>query len=81
VSQFLRAHPEKADDIDGAIGELSRFHETHGYYADGVGSETALLPKDWESRAVQLQNPNLGDATAIAPEIHDLGVSKLFAGR
>ena len=25
--------PEKADLIDSAIGELSLFHDTHGYYA------------------------------------------------
>lgn len=28
----------KADAVDGAIGELSQFHETYGYYAQGVGS-------------------------------------------
>ena len=26
----------KADQVDGAIGELSMFHETFGYYAQGV---------------------------------------------
>lgn len=26
----------KADRVDGAIGELSSFHETYGYYAQGV---------------------------------------------
>ena len=29
--------PEKADMIDGCIGELSPFHETFGYYAHGIG--------------------------------------------
>lgn len=38
--------PDLADVIDGAIGEGSTFHETHGYYAQGVGPETAILPKD-----------------------------------
>ena len=33
--------PELADKIDGAIGEGSQFHETYGYYAQGVGPETA----------------------------------------
>jgi len=36
--------PELADRIEGALGEGSRFHETHGYYAQGVGPETAVLP-------------------------------------
>src|SRR5216684_3451019 len=34
-------HPERADLIDGSIGELSPFHETFGYYAQGVAEETA----------------------------------------
>lgn len=38
--------PELADKIDGAIGEGSQFHLTYGYYAQGVGPETALLPRD-----------------------------------
>jgi hypothetical protein len=42
--------PELAEKIDGAIGEGSQFHDTYGYYAHGVGSETATLPKDWQSR-------------------------------
>lgn len=33
-----------ADLIDGAIGEASMFHETFGYYAEGVVSSTAVLP-------------------------------------
>jgi hypothetical protein len=35
---------EKADKVDGAIGELSTFHETSGYYAQGVSVSTAILP-------------------------------------
>lgn len=38
----------KADAIDAAIGEGSRFHETYGYYAQGVGPETACLPAGWD---------------------------------
>jgi hypothetical protein len=26
-------HPEKADEIDGSLGDGSWFHRTHGYYA------------------------------------------------
>jgi hypothetical protein len=39
--------PELADRIDGAIGEGSQFHQTYGYYAQGVGPETAVLPRGW----------------------------------
>ena len=32
----------KADAIDAAIGEGSRFHETYGYYAQGVGARNSV---------------------------------------
>lgn len=78
---YPRENPEKADDIEGAIGFDSPFHQQFGYYADAVGPESALLPSDWETRAVTLNNANTGAATGVAPEIHDLAVSKLLAGR
>lgn len=36
---------ELAEVIDGAIGEGSPFHAAFGYYAQGVGPETAKLPR------------------------------------
>ena len=75
---YPRNHPERADLIDGAIGELSRFHETHGYYAHGVGPETATLPGGWEDRLVPV--PAEG-AVGLCLEIHDLVLSKYAAGR
>ena len=41
---YPRYAPEKSDLIDGAIGELSTFHRTFGYYAHGVDDTTAILP-------------------------------------
>jgi hypothetical protein len=70
--------PEKADLIDGAIGALSSFDATFGYYADGVGPETAVMPDDWRTRERLFY---FGEVTAICPEIHDLAVSKCAAGR
>ena len=43
---------EKADLIDGAIGEASMFHATFGYYAQGVEAVTAVLPEGWQDRLV-----------------------------
>jgi hypothetical protein len=34
-------------DLDGAIGELSVFHQSFGYYAHGVDDTTATLPAGW----------------------------------
>jgi hypothetical protein len=47
--------PTLAEKIEGAIGEGSHFHQTFGYYAEGVGPDTAILPKDWLSRVHRIQ--------------------------
>lgn len=78
---YPRYAPEKADLIDAAIGELSTFHETFGYYAHGVDQTTATLPSGWEARLVSLCNENTGGATGWCLEVHDLAASKLVAGR
>jgi hypothetical protein len=74
-------HPERADLIEGSIGELSPFHQTFGYYAQSVGEETALLPRDWKERLVVLQNENTRGARGLCLEANDLLVSKIIAGR
>jgi len=73
--------PDRADLIDGSIGELSPFHQTFGYYAHGVGPETATLPAGWRSRLVRLQSENTGGITGWCLSPVDLAVSKLLAGR
>lgn len=71
----------KADAVDGAIGELSNFHETYGYYAQGVEIRTAVLPAGWEHRAEILDRADSRPGFARCLEPHDLVVSKLVAGR
>ncbi len=78
---YPRNYPERADLIDGAIGELSPFHETFGYYAQGVGPETAVLPPGWAERLVAVRGPGTRGAVGWCLEPHDLVVSKLVAGR
>lgn len=73
--------PDLSDLIDGAIGELSPFEERFGYYAQGVGPETAILPAGWESRLVKIQNQNTDLKIGYCLEPHDLAASKLVAGR
>lgn len=67
--------------IDGAIGELSLFHQTFGYWAHGVDESTAILPDGWRSRLVRVENSNTMGAVGWCLEPHDLAVSKLAAGR
>jgi hypothetical protein len=41
---YPRRHPERSIEIDGSLGDGSRFHEMYGYYAHGVGPETVIAP-------------------------------------
>lgn len=63
------------------MGELSEFHEQHGFYADAVEPQTAILPKGWENRLVKIENENTSGARGWCLEVHDLAVAKLAAGR
>jgi hypothetical protein len=78
---YPRHAPSLSDVVDGAIGELSRFHETFGYYAHGVDDTTATLPAGWQDRLVRLANDNTGGAIGWCLDVHDLAASKLVAGR
>ena len=78
---YPKNNPEKADKVDGAIGEGSSFHELHGYYAQGVGERTAVLPRDWEIRLIAVNNENTNGVTGYCLEAHDLAISKIIAQR
>ena len=73
--------PELAEKIEGALGEGSHFHETHGYYAQGVGPETAVLPAGWMSRVHRVQTETTNGRVGYCLEVTDLFMSKAVAGR
>ena len=78
----LTTPPMKLSGLEPvSIGEGSFFHEQFGYYAQGVGPETARLPEGWETRLVQVSNPNTGGIEGLCLEVHDLAISKYVAGR
>jgi hypothetical protein len=76
-----RNHPERVDRIDGAIGELSQFHRTHGFYVHGVPIESATLPSEWQMRTVAVPGRGARESTGYCLEGHDLAASKLVAFR
>ena len=78
---YPKNKPELAIAIEGAIGELSLFHETFKYYAQEVAPETATLPKGWQDRLVPVFNDNTGGTVGLCLEVHDLAISKYVAGR
>ena len=75
------AGPDLADLIDDAIGEESAFHERFGYYAQGVGPETAILPQGWRDRLFKIQGPGTDLKVGLCLDPHDLVASKLAAHR
>lgn len=72
---------EKSAAVEGSLGQLSQFHATFGYYADGVDFGTALPPDGWESRLVPFESPGAEPGRGLCLERHDLAVAKLVAGR
>ncbi|HMK99876.1 MAG TPA: DUF6036 family nucleotidyltransferase [Acidimicrobiales bacterium] len=81
VTFFDDPDAAKSDLVDGAIGELSSFHETNQYYAQGVSISTATLPAGWEQRLVRFENQSSKPGRGLCLEPHDLVVSKLVAHR
>jgi hypothetical protein len=81
VDLYPKNQPERADLIDGSIGELSPFHQTYGYYAHGVSPETAVLPEGWRGRLIAVRGPGTRGATGWCLEVHDLAIAKAIAGR
>lgn len=71
----------KSDLVDGAIGEDSRFHQTFGYYGQGVSLSTATLPRGWLDRLVPFNPIDSLPAETLCLDPSDLVVAKLVAGR
>ena len=69
----------KADEIDGVLGEGSLFHETHGFYAQGVDETTSTLPDGWRDRLVRYSNVNTNGVVDLCLDPHDLCTAKLAA--
>lgn len=73
--------PDRVDVIDGNLGELSMFHDTHGFYVHGLDISAAILPAGWEERAIKVQTRATRQNIGWCPEGHDLAASKLVAFR
>jgi hypothetical protein len=81
IAFFDDADNRKSDLVDGALGELSPFHEMHGYYAQGVSVSTAVLPRGWRERLITVNTRSTAPGRGLCLEPHDCVISKLIAGR
>ena len=73
--------PDKALDIEGAIGQGSPFDETFRYHADGIERGLPPLPEGWRQRLVSVCNANTNWATGLCLEVHDIAAAKYAAMR
>lgn len=76
-----REHPEREELIEGSIGELSLFHETFGFYVDGITVDVLALPTGWKDRVVVVENANTNGYRGLCLSPGDLAANKLAAGR
>jgi hypothetical protein len=64
-----------------AIGYLSPFHESFGYYADPVDLTSAALAQGWKQRLVTLPAGDTEGVRGLCLEPHDLAIAKYVASR
>lgn len=82
VAAFFDPEELKADEIMGVLGQDSRFHQTHGFYADGILADGPLLADGWEGRLLPLTS-RAADKHYVGwcLEPHDLCAAKMAAAR
>jgi hypothetical protein len=67
-----------SEEINVLFGWGSQFHDTFGFYIDGVDETTAKLPPDWQARAIMIDVDAHGKrVTALAPCPEDMVCAKL----
>ncbi len=71
----------QANIVESNMGDMSTFHNTHGYFIDTVDETTSKLPRDWQNRLIQISNKNTNNINGWCLEKHDLILSKLYANR
>jgi hypothetical protein len=73
---------DRVDEIDGSLGELSRFADTHGFYLHGLTLDGLRLPDGWKDRVIEVRDPvGTHGKAGLCLEAHDLAASKLAAFR
>jgi len=80
-ADFIPKNKKRDADMLNEIGEDSPFHETHGFYVDPVDETTAILPRGWKGRLINVSSPNTNGVIGLCLDPHDLFVSKVAAGR
>jgi hypothetical protein len=80
VDLIAKRDPSRTEWLN-VIGQDSEFHEEFGYYADRIDETTAILPKGWRSRLVNLPAGDIDGVAGLCLDPHDLAIAKYVAGR
>jgi hypothetical protein len=80
VDLIASKRPERTELLN-AIGVASPFHQQFGYYADPVDATTAVLPRGWKNRLVNLPPGDTEGVRGLCLEPHDLAIAKYVARR
>jgi hypothetical protein len=78
VDLLASKKPDRTEWL-GAIGVYSPFHESYGYYVDPVDDKTAVLPRGWKGRLVNLSPGDTDGVKGLCLEPHDLAIAKYVA--
>ena len=65
------------DLVDGSIGELSLYHNTNGFYAEGVSNFNDSFPKNYKNRLMNFQYSNNPNDIVQFMNIKDVSIMKL----
>lgn len=80
VDLIAAKNPQQTELLN-EIGVDSPFHQSHGYYADPVDPTTAILPKGWKGRLVNLPAGETEGVKGLCLDPHDLAIAKYAARR
>jgi hypothetical protein len=80
VDLIASRRPEQTELLN-EIGVASPFHQSFGYYADPVDAATAVLPRGWKGRLVNLPPGDTDGVKGLCLEPHDLAIAKYVARR
>ena len=77
----LNAEDKSIQIEGGPWARASMFNTTHGYYAQGVGPETAVLPEGWKDRLQRVQTQATEGRVGYCLDVLDLFMAKTVANR
>jgi hypothetical protein len=80
IDVVIAEHP-RAGAVRRLLGPGSLLDSQRGVYVDVVSEATPQLPTRWRARAIEHHPAAMPWVVAVCPEVHDLALAKIGAGR